>query len=241
MPLRDNELIEGDVVEPEYEDEPKSMWLKISSEKGLEFEALVRPLEVLFTHLREEFGWPIDQELILWDALKERRIQAETELIGGDFILRGIKNRQPMVRFQFSDEEEFFMVPAANGIEIQEFIDEQVGTKCLLKIVEKGVIPCNEDFNEEEVHSDIALTTTPLGPLPPVDPVDHSFTRDPNFCQRRESRLWRENQSQRDQQCRELFIRRRANQKYVEFWKSIELVFREAQKESVDEVLALQS
>jgi hypothetical protein len=100
MPLLDSELVEGDLVEPEYEGESESMWLNVNSEKGPGFGVLVRPLEELFSLLKAEFGWARDQELILWDAPWRSRIHADTGLIDGSFILRGIKNRQPMVRFQ---------------------------------------------------------------------------------------------------------------------------------------------
>jgi hypothetical protein len=234
-PLDDDETAVGETLDVEYEEKSGEVTIKLDSEKGTSITTFVRPLETLFDLLKAEFGWDNRVELHLVDGKK--RIDYKHILKGSTLILKGLLGRERMVRATYPGEREQIQIPYENGREILEHIQEQVGTQVKSKIVEKGVIPCCEDFWEDEEYQDIGIEITLLGPMPDFMPVEHRDARFMTYRMRREQELWVIRSRQRHEYVGNFFRDRPSNPENQGFWNSIIGAYHQANREWIRNAL----
>jgi hypothetical protein len=231
-PLGDDDFATGETLDVEYEKKPRTMQIHLDSEARKPCETLVRPLKELFNLFRAEYGWAQQRELMM---LKEKkRLTSTTVLEGSSLVLRGIDGRIPMVRVIYPDERKFVKVPYVKGQEILNHIQEQVGAQVSLRVIEKGVLPCDEPFEARKDYRDAGLEMTLCSPLPKFQAIEHQDERFPNHRERCEKRLWDELTKRREEYVKEIFIEQTDDLAYRSFWKRVERCGQKAQNEWIN-------
>jgi hypothetical protein len=73
-------------------------------------------------------------------------------------------------------------------------VESQIDAEFELKIRNRGLIPCWDDFEIAEEHIDEIIEVVMLKGLPPAHPVEHAFDREStlSYRQRRERKAWQE-------------------------------------------------
>jgi hypothetical protein len=192
--LNDEDWIAGETVDVEHEEFDQRVRIFLDGiYQGAEMiQTMVRPVPILLDLLRARYRWDTDTELFFQDE-KGKALTHKFDWEGAQVILFGIKNRIKGTGVIFPGEKFAQSIPT-NGQEIWNLVESQIDAKFELKIRNRGLIPCWDDFDFDEEHFDEIIEVVMLEELPPAHPVEHALDREStlNYRQRREREAWHE-------------------------------------------------
>jgi hypothetical protein len=118
-------------------------------------------------------------------------ISEGTPLGGAIFRVREVIHRMKCATVQFPGESAWVTIYEELGQDIKKWIKREVGARCKVRVISREWVPCLEKVDRREVYDDAQFGITLLEPLPEVQPVDHTFTRHPNFRKKLEDKAWK--------------------------------------------------
>jgi hypothetical protein len=122
---------------------------------------------------------------------KGRFVSEGDPLEGEVFRVREVIHRMKCATVQFPGEPAWVIIYEELGQDIKKWIKKEVGARCKVRFISRKWMACLEKVDRWEIYLDAQFGITLLEPLPEVQPVDHTFTRNPNFRQKREDKAWR--------------------------------------------------
>jgi hypothetical protein len=87
---------------------------------------------------------------------------------------------------QFPGMTSWTTIYRRTGEEIEQWMRDQVQVDCVVYVLSRSWVPCCEEIDPDEEYEDTHFGVTLLEELREAPPVDHTFTRSPDFQQKRQ-------------------------------------------------------